>query len=102
MDNIDNQIEEMKKKLEEMTKRQQYLATMRKEADAIKAKPNQLGFYAAKSCREHLQVIIIVANSIDLDKQTESEIISSFNLINSNSWQALKAIERDASERGEA
>jgi len=101
MEDIDSQIEEMKKKLEELNKRQQYLATKKKEAEALHEKANQIGYYAAKSCREHLQVIRMVAGSMDIDKQTDADILSAFSLINSNSWQAIKALERDASERGE-
>lgn len=101
MEDLDTQIEEMKKKLEEMTKRQQYLATKKKEAEALKASENRIGYYAAKSCREHLTVIRMVAAQIDIDKQSDSEILNAFSLINSNSWQAIKALERDASERGE-
>lgn len=101
MEDLDNQIEEMKKKLEEMTKRQQYLATKKKEAEALKASENRMGYYAAKSCREHLTIIRMVAAQLDIDRQTEADILSAFSVINSNSWQAIKALERDAAERGE-
>ena len=100
-DKINQTIEEMTAQLATLQKRQQYLATKKKEAEALKASENRIGYYAAKSCREHLTVIRMVAAQLDIDKQSDSDILNAFSLINSNSWQAIKALERDAAERGE-
>ena len=53
----------------------------------------------SKQCKDNLANIKLVANSIDLDKNSEIEITSAFNQINKASWTAIKSIERDAAER---
>lgn len=98
---ITESIEAITEQLETLKKRQQYLATKRKEAEAAKG-GNQIGFYAAKTCREAIDVIRMVAGQLDVEKQTEEDVLRSFSLINKNSWCAIKALERDATERGEA
>lgn len=97
---INKTIEEISAQLATLQKRQQYLATKRKEAEAAK-QINQIGFYAAKACREALEVIRMTAGQLDIDKQTDHDIMTAFSLINRNSWAAIKALERDATERGE-
>ena len=97
---INQTIEEMSAQLATLQKRQQYLATKRKEAEVAK-QTNQIGFYAAKTCREALDVIKMAAAQLDIDKQTDHDILTTFTLINRNSWCAIKALERDATERGE-
>lgn len=97
---ISKTIEEMSAQLATLQKRQQYLATKRKEAEAAK-QTNQIGFYAAKTCREAADVIRMTIGQLDVEKQTEEDVLRSFSLINKNSWCAIKALERDAAERGE-
>jgi hypothetical protein len=97
---INEQLEASTKQLETLKKRQQYLATKRKEAESAKG-GNKIGFYAAKTCREAIDVIRMVAGQLDVDNQTEEDVLRSFSLINKNSWCAIKALERDATERGE-
>lgn len=97
---INESIQAINAQLEALQKRQQYLATKRKEAEAAK-QTNQIGFYAAKTCREALDVIKMAAAQLDIDKQTDHDILTTFTLINRNSWCAIKALERDATERGE-
>lgn len=65
----------------------------------VAVRKNELGYYAVKACKDNLANIKLVANSIDLDKNTELEITSAFNQINKASWTAIKSIERDAAER---
>lgn len=100
-DEINESIQKLSAELDRLRKQQTYLATKRKEAEAAKAATNKLGFYAAKTCREAADVIRMTVRQIDIDKQTDQDILTSFNLINRNSWVAIKAIERDATERGE-
>lgn len=66
---------------------------------AVPVRNNELGYYAVKACKDNLANIKLVANSIDLDKNSEIEITSAFNQINKASWTAIKSIERDAAER---
>lgn len=65
----------------------------------VPVRNNELGYYAVKACKDNLANIKLVANSIDLDKNSEIEITSAFNQINKASWTAIKSIERDAAER---
>lgn len=65
----------------------------------VPVRKNELGYYAIKACKDNLANIKLVANSIDLDSNTEIEITSAFNQINKASWTAIKSIERDAAER---
>ena len=65
----------------------------------VPVRNNELGYYAVKACKDNLANIKLVANSIDLDKNSEVEITSAFNQINKASWTAIKSIERDAAER---
>ena len=97
---LQENIKAISAQLDALQKRQQYLATKRKEAEAAKS-GNQIGFYAAKTCREALDVIKMAAAQLDVDKQTDHDILTTFTLINRNSWCAIKALERDATERGE-
>jgi prefoldin subunit 5 len=97
---LQENIKAISAQLDALQKRQQYLATKRKEAEAAKH-TNQIGFYAAKTCREALDVIKMAAAQLDVDKQTDHDILTTFTLINRNSWTAIKALERDATERGE-
>lgn len=98
---LQENIKAISAQLDALQKRQQYLATKRKEAEAAKKQTNQIGFYAAKTCREALDVIKMAAAQLDVDKQTDHDILTTFTLINRNSWAAIKALERDATERGE-
>lgn len=99
-DKFNESIKQLSAQLEQLQKRQQYLVTKRKEAEAQK-QANQIGFYTAKACREALEVIRMTAGQLDLDNQTDHDIMTAFSLINRNSWTAIKALERDATERGE-
>ena len=65
----------------------------------VPVRKNELGYYAVKACKDNLANIKLVANSIDLDNNTEIEITSAFNQITKASWTAIKSIERDAAER---
>lgn len=75
------------------------LAKLEAEQSQVPVRKNELGYYAIKACKDNLANIKLVANSIDLDKNTELEITSAFNQINKASWTAVKSIERDAAER---
>ena len=75
------------------------LAKLEAEQSQVPVRKNELGYYAIKACKDNLANIKLVANSIDLDKNTELEITSAFNQINKASWSAVKSIERDAAER---
>lgn len=99
---ISKTIEEITAQLATLQKRQQYLATKRKEAEEAAKGGNRIGFYAARTCREALEVIRMTAGQLDIEKQTDADIMAAFSLINRNSWCAIKALERDATERGEA
>lgn len=65
----------------------------------VAVRKNELGYYAVKACKDNLANIKLVANSIDMENNTEIEITSAFNQINKASWTAIKSIERDAAER---
>lgn len=75
------------------------LAKLEAERSQVPVRKNELGYYAIKACKDNLANIKLVANSIDLDKNTELEITAAFNQINKASWSAVKSIERDAAER---
>lgn len=75
------------------------LAKLEAEQNQVPVRKNELGYYAIKACKDNLANIKLVANSIDLDKNTELEITAAFNQINKASWSAVKSIERDAAER---
>lgn len=75
------------------------LAKLEAEQSQVPVRKNELGYYAIKACKDNLANIKLVANSIDLDKNTELEITAAFNQINKASWSAVKSIERDAAER---
>lgn len=99
---LKSNIAELQRELAALQKQQEYQATLRKRQEMAKAKQaNDIGYYAAKTCREHLEVIKITAAQIDIDKQLDRDILTAFQLINKNSYYAIKALERDATERGE-
>ena len=86
------------------------LEQLRAQAEAINARieelsgrvqvrHNELGYYAAKECKDSLANIKLLTNSIDIEKSTEQEIDEAFRAINSASYRAFKNIERDAAER---
>ena len=87
-----NELERLQEQKRELEKR---IAQLSK----VPVRNNELGYYAVKSCKDNLANIKLVANSIDLDKNSEVEITSAFNQINKASWTAIKSIERDAAER---
>lgn len=98
---LNDSIEKLSAQLELLRKKQTYLATKRKEAEVAKANACKVGFYAAKTCNECRSVIEMSLKLLDIDNQAPSEIIDAFQRINSNSYRAIKALERDAAERGE-
>jgi phage shock protein A len=98
---LTNTIEELTKKLEEMKKRQEYLSAQRKKLEAQKQSGNQIGFYAMRSLKEIVETIKVIVAQIDLEKQDEHEILTSLNIINKRSYDGIRAIDRDATERGE-
>lgn len=85
--------------LERLQEQQQEIARKIAELSKVPVRNNELGYYAVKACKDNLANIKLVANSIDLDKNSEVEITSAFNQINKASWTAIKSIERDAAER---
>ena len=87
-----NELERLQEQKQELEKR---IAALSK----VPVRNNELGYYAVKACKDNLANIKLVANSIDLDKNSEIEITSAFNQINKASWTAIKSIERDAAER---
>ena len=87
-----NELERLQEQKQELEKR---IAQLSK----VPVRNNELGYYAVRTCKDNLANIKLVANSIDLDKNSEIEITSAFNQINKASWTAIKSIERDAAER---
>lgn len=85
--------------LERLQEQKQELERKIAELSKVPVRNNELGYYAVKACKDNLANIKLVANSIDLDKNSEVEITSAFNQINKASWTAIKSIERDAAER---
>lgn len=85
--------------LERLQEQKQEIEKRIAELNKVPVRDNELGYYAVKACKDNLANIKLVANSIDLDKNSEVEITSAFNQINKASWTAIKSIERDAAER---
>lgn len=85
--------------LERLQEQKQEIEKRIAELNKVPVRNNELGYYAIKACKDNLANIKLVANSIDLDKNSEVEITSAFNQINKASWTAIKSIERDAAER---
>lgn len=98
---INDSIQKLSAELERLRKQQDYLATKRKEAEEAKTNATKLGFYAARSCHEYRDVIEMTLKLLDIDNQQPSEILDAFRRINTNSYWAMKALNRDAAERGE-
>ena len=67
-----NELERLQEQKQELEKR---IAQLSK----VPVRNNELGYYAVKACKDNLANIKLVANSIDLDKNSEIEITSAFN-----------------------
>lgn len=85
--------------LEQLKAQQEEIAKKIAQLESIPVRKNDLGFYAVRAIKDNLNNIKLVANSVDVDKNTEIEITSAFSQINKASWTVIKAIERDAAER---
>jgi len=96
-------IEQLSKQLEEAKKRQVYLAAQRKklERERQQAQGNQIGYYAMRNLKEIVATIKIIVDQIDLEKQDEAAILSELQIINKRSYDGIRALDRDATERGE-
>lgn len=96
-------IEQLSKQLEEAKKRQVYLATQRKklERERQQTQANQIGYYAMRSLKEIVATIKIIVDQIDLEKQSEASILEQLQIINKRSYDGIRALDRDATERGE-
>lgn len=100
---LTNTIEQLSKQLEEAKKRQVYLATQRKklERERQQTQGNQIGYYAMRSLKEIVATIKIIVDQIDLEKQSEASILEQLQIINKRSYDGIRALDRDATERGE-
>lgn len=60
---------------------------------------NQLGYFAAQSVELTIKSIRTCLKSLDLENNSEEEILDALDIINRMSWEAKGAIQRDLSER---
>lgn len=98
---LNNTIEQLSKQLEEAKKRQTYLAAQRKKLERQQTQGNQIGYYAMRSLKEIVATIKIIVDQIDLEKQDEASILEQLQIINKRSYDGIRALDRDATERGE-
>lgn len=98
---LTNTIEQLSKQLEEAKKRQVYLASQRKKLERQQIQGNQIGYYAMRTLKEVVATVRLIAENIDLEKQTEASILEQLQIINKRSYDGIRALDRDATERGE-
>ena len=98
---LTNTIEQLSKQLEDAKKRQTYLAAQRKKLERQQTQGNQIGFYAMRSLKEIVATIRLISENIDLEKQSEASILEQLQSINKRSYDGIRALDRDATERGE-
>lgn len=60
---------------------------------------NELGYYAAQQVELAAATIRIASRSLDLENNTEEEILDALQLINRATWEAKSKIEKDIAER---
>lgn len=60
---------------------------------------NELGYYAAQAVELTAATIRIASRSLDLENNTEEEILDALQLINRATWEAKSKIEKDIAER---
>lgn len=60
---------------------------------------NELGYYAAQQVELAAATIRIASRSLDLENNTEEEILDALQLINRATWEAKSKIEKDITER---
>ena len=98
---LTNTIEQLSKQLEEAKKRQDYLAAQRKKLERQQIQGNQIGYYAMRTLKEVVATVRLIAENIDLEKQSEASILEQLQIINKRSYDGIRALDRDATERGE-
>lgn len=82
----------------------QRIEELKRELEALEAAPEEspqanLNYYTLRDCQEALDTIKICTKQIDLEKQAIADIQRAFQLINTTSWRAMKAIEKEAIEQ---
>ena len=60
---------------------------------------NQLGYFAAQAVELAIKSIKTGLKSLDIENNSEEEILDALDVINRMSWEAKSAIKRDLSER---
>ena len=82
--------------------REDRIAELRAELAKLENEPicsNDIGAIALKKISDELDRIKVNAKNINLERQTENEIMTELKQINYSSWTALKALEQDITER---
>ena len=60
---------------------------------------NQLGYFAAQAVELTVKSLRTCLKSLDIENNSEEEILDALDIINRMSWEAKGAIQRDLSER---
>ena len=82
--------------------REDRIAELKAELAKLENEPiraNDIGAIALKKISDELDRIKVNAKNINLERQSENEIMTELKQINYSSWTALKALEQDITER---
>lgn len=82
--------------------REDRIAELKAELAKLENEPirsNDIGAIALKKISDELDRIKVNAKNINLERQTENDIMTELKQINYSSWTALKALEQDITER---